>query len=217
MNGVDTGGAFDRVVVFRTKGSERGTTEAGTDTRLDGVGGQETGEAVHLPLDLDANDRDQGRCEGFVNRLAEPDPGQALQSGGEADASSVRPGLDGFLTIAGQANVFARGVLTTLRHQRLAAIVRRGRREPTCLALTDRPSCSRLSATTSRPWESAKGALSCTTPRSGVSSLYDASVEDKEDVVVQVTEARRDPPRRPGPRSSDLARRLESGPTRRCG
>jgi hypothetical protein len=88
MNGVDTGGTIVRVVVLRTEGAKGGTTEAATDARLNGVGGQEAGEPMHLPLDLDANDRDQNGCQGFVDRLAEADPRQALQGGGEADASA---------------------------------------------------------------------------------------------------------------------------------
>jgi hypothetical protein len=56
MNGVDTGGAFDRVIIFWSECSKYGTTETRTDARLDGIGGQQAGQSMHLPLNLDAND-----------------------------------------------------------------------------------------------------------------------------------------------------------------
>ncbi len=59
MHGVDPCGAFDRVVVLGSEGTERCAAEAGANARLVCVRRHKTGKPVHLSLDLCADDRQQ--------------------------------------------------------------------------------------------------------------------------------------------------------------
>src|SRR5437016_7575930 len=124
MNGVYAGGAFDRVVILRSERSECGATETGANTRLDGIGGQQTGQSMHLPLDLDANDGNQSWCHRLIQWLAESDARQCLDACRETDALGLRPAVDPFARLVRQPDVLGRGMAVAARHC-LTTVVRR--------------------------------------------------------------------------------------------